>query len=264
MRDGAEGGCGSSELTSLHCSEALHSQIRRMTHPLLSSSLSALAERLQIECLSGEEGLRWTSPLVSVDVDYRKAVMPATCMVSLSRRRKTSRALTDVSQDDRQRTDLITSLAPYTSVAEDGPDTSPARSETGIAAPVADPSAIEKSIVPITPPSITAATLAFFAWYPYHPNSLTTDITAPPHPTDIVCCRICERRVGLWAFRTDKRVFDLVDEHLVWCPIRGGGGQVWWEGCDLLSEKRGRGLGKRLKEEVRVSDRLERKSWRRV
>ena len=172
-------------------------------------------------------------------------------------------------QDNRQRTNLTISLAPYVSVAEDEIATAPAYSETDPVASIADPfSGKEKSIVPDTPSSssalsVTAAALAFFAWYPYHPNSLTTDITTPLHPTDIVSCRICERRVGLWSFRTDKRVFDFVAEHLVWCPIRTSSDQAWWEGCDLLKEKRGRDLAKRLRDELRVSERLERKSWRR-
>jgi hypothetical protein len=126
-----------------------------------------------------------------------------------------------------------------------------------------DPTAFET--IPSSPgPSTTALAMALFAWYPYHPNapSLHIDPSAPPRRTEIVQCRICERRVALWSFQTN-RTFDLVEEHLVWCPT---GQRGWWEGCAVLDPP---GMGRiwegegGVKGVLRVSERLERKPWRR-
>jgi hypothetical protein len=150
-------------------------------------------------------------------------------------------------------------------------------------------------------PSALPAALALFAWYPYHPNDTSTHVTISPSSTypaeptsprapdsapttatsqpppyspgprgqtSIVQCRICERRVGLWAFiptTTDididalaqrsapaigRRTFDLVDEHEDWCPVKNdtsahslpsdgiekvGGEAPWWSGVPFLS-----------------------------
>ena len=118
-------------------------------------------------------------------------------------------------------------------------------------------------------PSTAAQAMAFFAWHPYHPNSLgaPSDIPLLPERTEIVQCRICERRVGLWSFRSLSRAFDLVEEHLVWCPIRASGGErPWWEDCAVLEPPRigivWEGYGG-IKGVLRVSERLERKAWRR-
>jgi hypothetical protein len=106
------------------------------------------------------------------------------------------------------------------------------------------------------------ATLALLAWYPHHPNQ-PGSLSSPPLPTEILQCRFCERRVGLWAFR--DRPLDVVEEHLVWCPVRPqisveGVEKGWWEGTALLSKKRG---VKEVGNWVRVSERLEKKPWRR-
>lgn len=123
-----------------------------------------------------------------------------------------------------------------------------------------------------TPPSALAANMAWFAWYPYQPNisSNAVDPTTPASPTDIVHCRVCQRRVGLWAFRrgevrSGKKYdgeFDLVKEHLSWCPFRH---DSWWTSESLLrgesEAKRGAIVGRGW---VKVSDRMEKKPWRRV
>lgn len=76
--------------------------------------------------------------------------------------------------------------------------------------------------------SITQAELGFFGWTPQ------------PLSTDIVQCRICQRRLGLWAFMSsasetdNKQVrvgLDPVGEHLGWCPL---GIEGWWDNCALL------------------------------
>lgn len=115
--------------------------------------------------------------------------------------------------------------------------------------------------------------MAWFAWYPYQPNvsSNAVDPTSPASPTDIVHCRICQRRVGLWAFDRKENEsakkrgggeFDLVKDHFSWCPIRQGS---WWTDQPLLSDPDGGGtkisVGKGW---VRVSERMEKKPWRRV
>ena len=109
----------------------------------------------------------------------------------------------------------------------------------------------------------TAKAMALFGWYPYHPNSPTsTHISSnPPQPTDIVHCRICERRIGLWSFRSPERCFDLVDEHIAWCPLRE---RDWWEGSILLEPPGGMIWDGGVKAVLRASERLERKRWRRA
>ena len=114
-------------------------------------------------------------------------------------------------------------------------------------------------------PSSAAQAMAFFAWYPYHTDSISAHIQphSPFRTTEIVQCRICERRVGLWSFRMPTRTFNLVDEHLAWCPIRDG---KWWEDLAVVDPSRDGtiwdGAGG-VKGVLKVSARLERKSWRR-
>ncbi len=93
---------------------------------------------------------------------------------------------------------------------------------------------------PIT--SEFASALALFAWYPYHPNSPSQTHIDPLHisPTEILQCRICRRRVGLWSFGASDmgaKAFDLVDEHHDWCPSEGG--------VAIASDVAGRGRGGR-------------------
>lgn len=144
------------------------------------------------------------------------------------------------------------------------------------------------SYTPLSVPcslSELAAALALFAWYPYHPNLPSGTLSPEPHPTEILQCRFCERRVGLWAFRSAQpeqtgqpgqphpRTFDLVREHLSWCPIRpqitqAGTDRSWWDDTSLLQPKEKgsashRGGLDEAKGWVRVSERLEKKPWRR-
>lgn len=109
-----------------------------------------------------------------------------------------------------------------------------------------------------------AAALALFGWYPYDPVAPSDHVAEPSAAstshahaahTDIVACRLCQRRVGLWAFTgtatantdTDSdagdstdiawtRAFDLEGAHRQWCPLRDG---EWWRECPLLEEQRG-------------------------
>jgi hypothetical protein len=115
-----------------------------------------------------------------------------------------------------------------------------------------------------TPVSSFAAALALFCWYPFHPNGAPQTVSDTPTRTDIVQCRLCERRVGLWAFRAaakESRVFDLVEEHLAWCPIRDQqAARKWWEGLPILREKETRvSAGKGW---ILVSGRMDVKPWR--
>jgi hypothetical protein len=101
-------------------------------------------------------------------------------------------------------------------------------------------------------PEPTTAELAFFGWSP-HPLS-----------TEIVQCRICQRRLGLWSFssgtelsdptgpREGKTVLDPVGEHLTWCPL---GMEGWWAQCALLKGGRGN-VG-----DVVVSKGVKRRKW---
>ncbi|RXK39914.1 hypothetical protein M231_02848 [Tremella mesenterica] len=216
---------------------ALHGQVRRLLHPLLSSSLVPLASHPQT-CLSSD--IHWTCPLVKQT-------------------------------------------------------------------PSPQPHPSKPSNTSITP---LAAAMSLFGWYPYSPNSPPIANPSAP-PSDMVWCRICTRRVGLWVF-SQGRTFDLVSEHLKWCPLgfsgiervssdvdngsfrldrttesvsRGsirsvsvgtrdgvdlvggdeGGGEMsgsrWWEregGGLLRATMRGREL------QLKVSDRIEKKRWRRA
>jgi len=106
-----------------------------------------------------------------------------------------------------------------------------------------------------TAPTPTQAELAFFGWTP-HPLS-----------TEIISCRICQRRLGLWAFpvspsgasETSGRIdsernagLDSVGEHLSWCPLGIAG---WWEGCALLKGGRGN-IG-----DLTISKDVKRRKW---
>ena len=113
--------------------------------------------------------------------------------------------------------------------------------------------------------------MAWFAWYPYQPNrsSNAVDLCLPASSTEIVHCRICQRRVGLWAFKgkeneSEKKQgggeCDLVKEHLSWCPIRQ---DSWWTSHPFFgnvpSREGGASVGKGW---VKVSERMEKKPWR--
>lgn len=98
------------------------------------------------------------------------------------------------------------------------------------------------------------AELAFFGWAP-HPLS-----------TEIVSCRICQRRLGFWAFTCpsasedhtqerdvrEREGLDPVAEHISWCPL---GIEAWWDSCALLKGGRGN-IG-----DVGVSKMVKRRKW---
>lgn len=117
-----------------------------------------------------------------------------------------------------------------------------------------------------------ASQLALFGWFPYHPNYPTIQISLdiPPSRTEIICCRICHRRIGLWNFSSEKngaKQFDALNEHLVWCPVRTQDGEKeWWSVSGLLggqstqAKRIGEGCIKGL---VKVSEKIEKRSWRR-
>ncbi|RSH89044.1 hypothetical protein EHS25_002706 [Saitozyma podzolica] len=219
----------------------LFTQLRQVLHPMLSSSLAPLAERIDVECLSTAPDIAWRSPISSSPQQILAA--------SLS----------------RHRTAEVAEVAEVTEVAT--------ASDTPLSVP--------RSL------SELAATLALFAWYPYHPNLPSGTLSPKPRPTEILQCRFCERRVGLWAFRPGQlgqsgqsgqshpRTFDLVGEHLSWCPIRPqithagtGTERAWWDDTSLLQPKEKgtashRGGLEEVKGWVRVSERLEKKPWRR-
>ncbi|KAL1411369.1 hypothetical protein Q8F55_002325 [Vanrija albida] len=89
----------------------------------------------------------------------------------------------------------------------------------------------------LPPLDALAAALALFGWYPYDPGfAAAADHVTPGSgtPTDIVACRICQRRVGMWAFQPRDgaaKVFDLQREHVAWCPLRA---DDWWRECVRL------------------------------
>jgi hypothetical protein len=197
-----------------------------MIHPIVSSSLALLAGRLEQECAN--DAIQWTSPLVRfVACEVPKA-------------------------DDKTSTQLTTLQTNFSKHLD-----YPALS------------------------SHFAISLAWFGWYPYHANSPSShiDSLSSPVKTDIVHCRACQRRIGLWAFRPDspetkgsisientstqgKREFDVLREHLSWCPIRL---ERWWEGSPLLREKAGEGAGGKVEKGwVKVSEKMEKKPWRRL
>jgi len=99
-------------------------------------------------------------------------------------------------------------------------------------------------------PSHIQAELAFFGWSPHTLSE------------EIVQCRICQRRLGLWAFSSqtaghgnaEKRGngLDPVAEHLTWCPL---GIEGWWDACALLKGGRGN-IG-----DLTVSKAVKRRKW---
>jgi hypothetical protein len=104
-------------------------------------------------------------------------------------------------------------------------------------------------------PNAKQAELAFFGWSPHALSE------------EIVQCRICQRRVGLWAFtdqtvgRGDTQGMDLerrgngldpVAEHLHWCPL---GIEGWWDNCALLKGARGN-IG-----DFTISKTVKRRKW---
>lgn len=103
--------------------------------------------------------------------------------------------------------------------------------------------ALSKYIPTPQPISSQAAQMALFGWAPH-------DLSP-----EILGCRICQRRIGLWGFsqkEKDGRKLDPVDEHLGWCPIRQG---TWWDRCPLLSGKRA------SVKDLQISQGVQRRKW---
>jgi hypothetical protein len=113
--------------------------------------------------------------------------------------------------------------------------------------------------VPLPHITPTAAAISLFGWFPYPSSNVVA-------PIEILQCRICERRIGLWSFRKpNPRLFDLANEHLSWCPIRyQEGDKAWWEGSEVLRRETKvvevGAVGKML----RVSQKLKTRAWREV
>jgi hypothetical protein len=104
-------------------------------------------------------------------------------------------------------------------------------------------------------PSPIQAELAFFGWAPHALSE------------EIIQCRICLRRVGLWAFSSQtvgrgesaavdmerrENGLDPVAEHLHWCPL---GIEEWWDSCALLKGGRGN-IG-----DLTISKAVKRRKW---
>ena len=195
--------------------DGLYGQLRRMVHPTMKGSLAPLMWALQGECEEIRR-IRWNCPLVCW------LSHPTTCAFEVEWRIVVGVVL--IMQSKQEIEQLAISLLKASGNPTDG--------------------------VPNSSLS-TAAAFALFGWFPYHPNAPSTQVqlqsadstnSGSTHPTvmqtSMVQCRICERRVGLWAFEPPSipdsqsrsqsraadgatRTFDLVDEHLDWCPIKG-------------------------------------------
>lgn len=86
--------------------------------------------------------------------------------------------------------------------------------------------------------SSTAANMAFFGWNVFRPGSsdpveeqpVTRTVEVDAVVPDVLRCKICNRKIGLWAFRHTKnsgnggvlnaKALDVVLEHREFCPIR--------------------------------------------
>ncbi|OCF43041.1 hypothetical protein I317_03134 [Kwoniella heveanensis CBS 569] len=229
--------------------DELYTQLRNLLHPPISSHLAPLAERLSTSTA--------TPTSSSSSISYKTPLSPS------------------------QRSALLASLKQHIVASSSSSITT------------ATPTSTSTSSIGITD---LGANLALFGWYPYYPNapSLThitvsnTSTTAAAGgvgaggKTEIVSCRFCQRRVGLWSFSSSsandgtstglitapttpkekeiemERSFDLVNEHVGWCPIRPRPGlqprlrrqsrsllespgqspeKPWWADCALLSQR---------------------------
>ncbi|WWC69866.1 uncharacterized protein I206_103809 [Kwoniella pini CBS 10737] len=116
--------------------------------------------------------------------------------------------------------------------------------------------------------------LAFFGWYPYYPNKLSDHIQIQDSSentnnkqnkqTDIIHCRICSRRIGVWTFIEKKpQKMNLLKEHLNWCPLnQTSENQKWWINSNLINEYSPIDFTKSINW-IKISDHLEKKPWRR-
>ena len=110
--------------------------------------------------------------------------------------------------------------------------------------------------------SSTAATLAFFGWNVFRPGSydpvegqLRQDHKAGGVRVvpEVLRCKICDRKIGLWAFRQTRRsdggavspakALNVVREHREFCPVRtlssqpddnGENHKAWWTDAAIL------------------------------
>lgn len=105
-----------------------------------------------------------------------------------------------------------------------------------------------------------AAALAFFAWYPFDATQDSSCVQAGGR-TEIVRCRLCLRRIGLWKHVREGTQMDVLDSHLDWCPVRSGD---WYVGSPILQANDGAGGagGKRVLDELSINERPKKK-WRR-
>lgn len=105
-----------------------------------------------------------------------------------------------------------------------------------------------------------ASALAFFGWYPFDPSDAEASCVQPGGVgarTEIVRCRLCLRRIGLWKHVQDDRSMDVLESHLGWCPIRGD----WYASSPLLQPP-GKDAPKRILDDISISERPKKK-WRR-
>ncbi|KAI9639164.1 C3HC zinc finger-like-domain-containing protein [Dioszegia hungarica] len=206
--------------------ESLYGQLRRLLHPPTTSNIQSLAAGLERECVAkANSEFRRSSPL----------------------------SITEISN-------LVTRIDTRLH------STAPANME-----PIESSTSITHHV------SSFAAVLAVFCWYPFHPNgpAHTLSDEAGSRRTDMVQCRLCERRIGLWAHRnsfggrsglewTKGRTFDVLEEHLAWCPVRETiQGKGWWEDLALLKEKE-KGDSAGTKGWITLSGKMEVKPWRRA
>jgi len=173
---------------------------------------------------------------------------------------------TQPSQDQTQLDQLASRLGPYVTRLPSPPSTQ-------------EKDADNVGVISTNVSSTTAA-LSLYGWLPYHPNNPSSGsriaMNATSSTTSLVRCRICERRLGLWHFAKsastgNTSMFDLVGEHLDWCPtrsLREDDGKEWW----TVTPQLGRGetggwkdlppeeVQARLKVMIPVSKKLPRKS----
>lgn len=115
------------------------------------------------------------------------------------------------------------------------------------------------------PISSTAAVLTFFGWTvlrPGQPDLVPEErsaasiggMNAGPIVPDVLRCRICDRKIGLWTFRqtshsvegdttnASPKALDVLLEHREFCPIRTLAGNTaearapWWRDAAILHE----------------------------
>ncbi|WVQ80127.1 hypothetical protein IAT38_002228 [Cryptococcus sp. DSM 104549] len=113
------------------------------------------------------------------------------------------------------------------------------------------------------------STIALFGWYPYHSHEehVSIDTSKRLIRTSFVTCKMCLRRVAVdtVGMPGGKAKFDLVNEHLGWCPIRQQPWEdkLWWEESGLLEKRAGWPEKGRVKGSFPLSDKIVKRPWRR-